>query len=348
MSNLRLEGINTAIIDKSTQFSEILLGILMRASAHGYKIALVDTSNTATKLIQVLENFSLTKEFKQHFKKIHIETFSQTPKGISRGILPLVEFQTISQERMYQELYKFDIVLIDHPTSRFINNPKTLSFFKDKQEETEIIVSLEAQPDQKFSTLFDQIVEQTISTQQSLISNKTINILSPQPFSELYAYGHLIKEFINKENVKYLAFDKGDLFYGEHLFFSAIKHWKKQHRLYGDFDYVATGLPRHTGPTLRNQSTPADRKEVEEGFMLLQTALKKQTPVVISNIDEALKHEILSEEEFYNNIEKANKEVLIPTDLLFNNLKSIAGKTITFSTVKSPQKPIDLKKGINF
>lgn len=342
---LRLSGINTAIIDKDSKFSEVLLGILMRSSSHGLKVALIDTNNTCSKIIQVLENFSLAKEFKQHFKKIHIETFTKTQKGISRGILPLVEFQTITEEMMYRELYKFDIILIDHPTNAFMTHPKTLSLLKEKRDGTEIVISLNEKPGVSNIQLFNQIIEQKISKQQSLVSNKTITLLSNSPYSNLYCYGRLMLEFINKEQVKYIAFDKADLFYGEHLFFTSVKNWKKNHHLYGDFDYVFTGLPRHTGPSLRTESTPADREEVKEALMLLTTALKKQTPVVVDNCDEAIKNDILDENELYNIIKTANKEVLLPTQKLFYGLKPLAGKVISFS---NQNEKIGVKKGIDF
>lgn len=341
---MRNKGLSTLIIDNQKTISEIFLGIILRATAHGLKIALVDTNNSSTKYIQALENFSLSKEFKKKFKKIHIETFSKTPTGISRGILPVVEYQTISADMMYRELYKFDIVLIDHPDSSFLQSSKTLSLLKNKREETEIFISTSTKPFTTIASQVDSIITQEITTQKSLLSNPSISLITPTPWGNLYSYGRMFLEFLKKEQVKYIAFDKADLFYGEHIFFDAIKIWKKHHKLYGEFDYLVTGIPRHTGPQLRTFSTPADKKEASEGLELLKTSLKKQTPVVIDNIDEAIKHELLSKENILDVIKKSSKEVLIPTTLLIEEITPLAGKTITF---KSDTKPA-IKKGIYF
>ncbi len=341
---MRNKGLSTLLIDNQNTISEIFLGIILRATAHGLKIALVDTNNSSSKYIQALENFSLSKEFKKKFKKIHIETFSKTSKGISRGILPVVEYQTISTDMMYRELYKFDIILIDHPDSSFLQSSKTLSLIKNKKEDTEILISAQTKPYTTITTVVDAIITQEVESQKSLLTNKSINILTPSPWGNLYCYGRIFLEFLKKEQVKYIAFDKADLFYGEHIFFDAIKTWKKFHRLYGEFDYLVTGIPRHTGPQLRTYSTPADIKEATEGIELLKTSLKKQTPVIIDNIDEALKHKLFDKKNIVDVVKNSSREVLIPTNLLVEEITPLAGKIITF---KSSSKP-SIKKGIYF
>lgn len=321
-------GVTTIVDYLEKEFSDILLGILIRGSASGLSVAIIDTNATSQKYIQAFENLSLSRIFKKNFNKFHIETFTVKNTYVTKGILPAVEYQTINEEIMYHQLSRFDIIIIDHPSSQFLTNSKTHSLFKHRPPGTEIFMTLSQNSKSPLLKYCDELFYQTTMTHNSLLSSSTISIVNNHPYGDLYCYGRLFKDFIKKQRVKYISFDKGDLFYGEHLFFIALKEWKKTNSAYGELDYLITGIPKYNRALVGDESTEIDQKEVSEGLQLLKTALLKDSFVIVDNIDTPITNNLVDKEVFVEIIKYTQKGVLFASSLLFEKFKPLAKNQI--------------------
>ena len=97
MINLRTYGLNHIYFDENIEdFSNVAVGLIIRALGHGLKIAYIDCSNTASKFTNFLENLSLSNSFIKKFDRFLIDIYRfKSDKIMSKTILPLVEFTNI-------------------------------------------------------------------------------------------------------------------------------------------------------------------------------------------------------------------------------------------------------------
>ena len=356
MIKKRLEGEINLIIDKENfTLQEIALGNIIRVMGHPFKIGVVSQNNEFSKITTFLENLCISNKFTRLYERLHLETFNILDNKIQRGILPEVEFQTIESKKLLNILYTFEFIIFLNPNLDFLNSDTFINFLKEKQDETEIIILSTNQLDSKVKKYIDNIYNVKFKKNQNLVSNKNINLVINSPFSQTFSYGYLIKKFIEKNNVKLVSFEKGDNIYGEFIFFEGIKKFKKDYQYYGEFDYVITGTPRIKENSLRVSNTYLDLKEGSEALMLAKTAIKKQSPVILDNIENGLKYNTINENDFIKIIESPLNEVIIPfryheniTDSIFKISKNI----LEFEKIKKKEEKdkniIRIKKGIDF
>jgi ATP:corrinoid adenosyltransferase len=351
MIKKRLEG-NVQIIYNldNSYLEEIALGVLTRAMGHSYKIALI-TKAPHSKLFTFLENLCISQKFVKQYERLHVETFNLRQTQIQRGILPQVEFQTIPYDKLLSRLYSFDYIIFLNPNEEILHSPKFQDFLVQKQDETEIVILLNERPSNQLKKIADSIYSIKYSKNSALTTNTNTTLILNSAFSELYSYGYLIKKFIEKKNVKLIAFERGDLIYGEVKFFRAIKQFCREYIFYGTFDFVYTGLPRIKGPQLRSTNTIGDLAEAKEGIMLAKTALKKLTPVIIDNIEKLHEYSLTKGEEI-DIFRLTTNEVLVPIknqNEQTKNYRNYAGDILEFIEEKPPEHTRNrLKKGIDF
>lgn len=352
MNLRRAQGLTHLYLDKrDTSFSDIAAGYLIRAAGHGLKIAYVDIQKKGGKIINFLENLSLSHKFVKSFERLHIETFTVESKDkISKGIIPLVEFQTISNDIFWQSLKNFDLIIFEGITFKSIDKFKILSFLRSKNPETEAVFICSRDDE------FDELKVEVDSAQSiiekktnSLVKNKhIISYLGEGRGKSVLSFGYLIRKFIEKHEVKLVYFDKGDMFYGEMKFFTSLKTWKKTSSLYGSFDFVNTGIPRFDGPSARTSQTPLDKQEAKEALMLLKTALKKQTPVVADHLTSAIKDGLLDLKEVVSLLETVDNELIITGSEIPKEIKNLSTSILEVKAVKKLKMDLGRKKGIDF
>ncbi len=351
MFKKRLEGDVQIIYSHEKEYlEEIALGLISRATGHNYKVAFV-TQKPHSRYFTFFENLCISHRFPKFFERLHIETFLLGQQSIQRGILPQVEFQTIPYKSLLNTLYTFDIIIILNPNDLLLDSPKFIDFISQKQDETEIIILMDKTPSTMLKKVSDSLYFFESKKNNALTSNPNVTIVNNSIFSELFSYGYLIKKFIEKSQVKLVAFEKGDQMYGESKFFRALKQFSKEYHFYGSFDYVHTGLPRISGPTFRKENTLADTAEAKEALMLAQTSLRKLTPVVIENIDSISTYNLFTNKEEYSLFRHMVNEAIIP--IKFPNEYTHAylpycGMLLTFMEEKSRNSSSLAKKGIHF
>lgn len=347
----RTTGISQIYFDSTSNYSYISIGYLIRCMGHGLKIAYVDTKKNSSKIINVIENLSLSNKFKKELPKLHIETFTFTQKDkISRGIIPLVEFHTINQSLFWKELKKFDIIIFDNILFEHFTKTQLISFIRNKNNDTEIILTTSDISDfEELAPELDAAYKISQKKTSSLLSNKNIVSLTGDGNGKsVYGFGYLFEQFIKKQDVKLVYFDKGDNFYKEMEIFKALKIWKKENSyLYGNFDFVQTGVPRFDGPSSRLENSDSDKKEAKEALMLLKTSLKKQTPVVADQISRVINSNLLTIKEVLDVLNTVENELIVSGEKMPKEILSISNKKIEIENIKSPKIPGRMK-GIDF
>lgn len=348
----RINGISHLYLDKTNDtYSFFSLGYLIRAMGHGLKIAYVDTQRKSTKIINVFENLSLSYKFTRQFSKLHIETFSFLSKDkISKGIIPLVEFQSLNQELFWKNLKNFELIIFDNIDFKYFDKEKLISFIKNKSQETEIIIT--TQNDSDFEFLIEDVDSAYQLNQKStttLLSNKNIVTLTGEGKGKsVYSFGVLFSSFIKKQDVKLVYFDKGDEFYKEMFFFQSLKIFKKENpHMYGTFDFVQTGNPRFDGPVPRLEVSSEDIKEAKEALMLLKTSLKKQTPVVADQLSKAINSNLLTIKEVIDVLNNVENDLLITGKSMPKEILNLSNKKQEILTRKTPTLE-GFYKGIDF
>lgn len=352
MLGTRTKGLTHAYLDKEIEgFSNIAVGLLIRAIGHNLRIAYIDTQDKATKFNNFLENLSLSYSFTKKFNRLSVDlyTFKQNNK-IMKSLIPQVEFYTIDEKIFYQGLTDYDLIIFDNLKENKVDKFKLLNLINNKGPETELVLIFS--DEKEFNEIKDNADLITVYeyTKRQLFGSKgIINVTGNGKGKSTYGFGYLIRNFINKRDVKLVYFDKGGDFYGEKHFFESLKKWSKENNLYGKFDYVSTGLTRFTEGKFRFENTDLDVKEAKEGLMLLKTSLKKQTPVIAEELNTTIQTGLLTIEEILPVLQNAANETVItgrysPKEILDISTLIIEAKEIKHYSKKGE----GVRKGIDF
>jgi len=351
MLNSRAIGLSHIYLDEEIDgFSNLSVGILVRALGHNLKVAYVDVSNTATKFTNFLENLSLSNQFVKSFDRLYIENYSfKSEDKISKTILPLVEFNTINRKIFRNSLGNYDLVIFDNVTFDKLKEEEIKSILENKNQLTEVVFTLSDKKEyNKIKKHFDIRTTYEYKNNNSLLTNKNIITIGGNGRGKsIYSFGYVIRNFIYKKNIKQIFFDKGDDIYGEFVFFSALKQWSKMNRLYGQFDFVQSVAKRYLGPVFRSEIIDLDRKEAQEAFMLLKTALRKQTPVIADELIDILRDGVLNEDEVIKTLQNIDNELMITGNGFLKTILDISGVVVNVENENESQN-LGMRIGIDF
>jgi ATP:corrinoid adenosyltransferase len=320
---------------KIEDFSNICTGYLIRSIGEGLNIAYIDCLSKAIKLTSFIENLSLSYSFRKNLYRFHADMFSlKDEKKVSKTIIPQVEFSAITYEMFYNSLNNYDIILIDNYDSLKIPSIKINALLKNKNPKTQIVLCTNKKED--FNLIkenFNYKINCEYKENQGLISKKgLINIYGNFDGKSMYALGYLMRSFISKKDVKLIYFDKGDDIYGDAFFFSQLKKWNIENTMYGNFDFVKTGIKRYKFGNFRDDITFFDIKEAKDGLMLLTTALKKQTPVVADELNDMITKGMLDEQEVINILKNIKNELLITGKNSTSKIKDLSNTILEFKS----------------
>lgn len=353
MLDARIKGLTHAYLDEKAEgYSNVAAGLLCRAVGHGLKVAYVDVQNSASKFFNFLENLCISHFFVKKFLRLHIETFSFRNGKIQRGILPLVEFFTIDEKIFWNSLNNFDLIIFDNfEFNEDITKYKLINFINSKSPMSEVVFVFSSKKDFKeVKDNFDLVSEYKYSSNKGLLSKKNIiNLTGEGKGKSTYSFGYVLRNFINKKDVKLVYFDKGGNFYGEKFFFDNLKNWARSNTFYGKFDYVSTGIARFDGQSFRFENIPADFKEAGDGLMLLKTALRKQTPVIAEELNTTIKTGLLNLNDVMNVLEGTQNELLITGRYSPKQIMDLSSTIIEVIEHKHYiKKGFGVRKGIDF
>jgi ATP:corrinoid adenosyltransferase len=313
--------------------SNIAIGNLIRAIGNGKSIAYVNSDKTV-KFNNFLENLSLSYNFKKEFSMFQLDIFNFDKKKITKSLLPQVEFNSIDENFLWSQLTKYDIVIFDNFDLNKFSEFSFINHLNNKNPLQSVVLITKRKKD--FTSLkqyFDEALLVKEKLQKTLLSNKNIISITGSGLGKSsYSFGHLVLNFIKKKDVKLIYFDKGN-FFGEMIFFQALKKWSKQNNLYGSFDFVATGVNRFYGNNYREESINEDRKEAKEALMLLKTAIKKQSPVVADELCTVINKGLLTIQEVCDVLKSVDNELLITGENLQKEIKDLTTIIINIEKV---------------
>lgn len=352
MLGTRTKGLTHAYLDKEIDsFSNLAVGLLIRAIGHNLRVAYIDTQGKATKFNNFLENLSLSYSFTKKFRRLSIDLYTfKAENKIQKSLIPQVEFYTIDEKMFYKGLTGYDLIIFDNIKENKVDKFKILNLINNKESETELVFIFS--DEKEFNEIKDNadlISIYDYKKQQLFGSKGILNLTGDGKGKSTYGFGYLIRSFINKKDVKLIYFDKGGDFYGEKHFFDALKKWSKENNMYGVFDYVSTGLTRFTGEKFRFENTPLDIKEAKEGLMLLKTSLKWQTPVIAEELNTTIKTGLLTLEEVLPILQNATNEMVITGRYSPKELQDISTTIVNVKEIKHYSKSGQgVRKGIDF
>lgn len=314
-------------------FSNICAGVLIRSIGEGLRIAYVDCQNKSTKLTNFIENLSLSHSFAKKLRSFNMDIYTLKSKSaISKTIIPLVEFCNISDEIFWGSFRNYNIVIFDNLDFENLSKIKLISLLNSKNTNMQIVCTTSSKKifDEMKSYFNENIlcnhkVNKTLATKKGII-----NIMGKASGKSLYALGYLVRSFLYKNNVKLIYFDKGDDIYGDAIFFSALKKWSFENRLYGTLDFVKTGIRRFSGSLYRQENTSQDTREAQDALMLLKTSLQKQTPVIADELNSVIERKILSVDEVLPVLKSVKNQVLITGETSAKEILDVCEIVIEF------------------
>ena len=318
---------------KIENFSNICIGYLIRAIGEGLNIAYVDCLAKAGKFSNFIENLSLSYAFRKNLYRFHADLFSlKDDKKVSKTIVPQVEFSAITYDMFWNSLNHYDIILFENYDSKKIPPIKIKGILRNKAPKTQIVLCTNNRKDYDLiKENFNYKISCMYKENKGLVSKRGLtNIYGSSCGKTMYALGYLIKCFIEKKDVKLIYFDKGDDIYGDMHFFSQLKKWNIENTMYGSFDFVKTGSKRYSYGSFREDVNFWDKKEAKDGLMLLNTALKKQTPVVADELNDAIARGLIDEKEAVNILERIKNELLITGKASTKKIEDMSETVIEF------------------
>jgi cob(I)alamin adenosyltransferase len=250
-------------------------------------------------------------------------------------------------------LERFEVVIFDNINFELISKYALISYITSKPENQELILHTTSKEIYKEFEPHAQLVTEYVhktKKEQTLTSKKNLVCITGNGKGKsTWSFGYLFHQYLSKKDVKLIYFDKGGNYYGERIFFQALKKWSKEHPLYGTFDFVATGKERFNGQTFRFENTQDDITEAKAGLELLNTTLKKQTPIVADELNTIVKTGLVKLNEVLKVLENVENELIItgrfaPKEILDKSNIIIETKEIKHYAKKG----LGVKSGIDF
>jgi len=351
MVNFRASAVSHIYLDeKLNGFSNFAIGLMIRAMGHSLRVAYVDVSGKSTKFTNFIENLSLNYSFVKSFSRMHVEMFSfKSYNRISKVIIPLVEFNTIDRKMFFNSLRNYDLVIFDNVDFSILSEEEIKEVVKNRFDLTEMVfVFSKVEFFEKIEPFVDIATKYNYKSNQTLLSNKNIiNLYGDARGKSIYSFGFIIRNFLEKRDVKLIYFDKGDNINGEILFFLALKKWAKTNNFYGSFDFVVNGAKRFIGHEFRNDVSKLDKIEADEALMLLKTSLKTNSIIVADELGRVVSEKILNETEVIDVLKLVKNKLLITGSIKEPDFEKIAGELIEVTDLKKDIN-IGFKKGVDF
>jgi hypothetical protein len=287
----------------STSFA---LGLIAKKLGQNKSVAYIDTNSKNKTIFSFFEQLSLIKEFKKELPNFYMETFlwNVEKDTFSRSILPQLEYQILPNRNYFLKLTKHYDYFIFNSITNDIIDLDFLSIILQSPRQPKIILISNEEPNKKIKKYLTYY--QIKKEQKNSLLTQNITLVQGSPYTESFAQGYIIEEFLKKSTVKFIAFDKGKQRFGEEFFFTALKQSQKKLNK-GDFDFIYTGNPN----PFREEFTNFDYKEAKETVELLKTALKKQSPVVAENAIQTHIHGLIDKKEFLNLLSIVKQELVL-------------------------------------
>lgn len=307
--------------ENSKDFSNIAAGLLTRGLGQGVKVAYIDSNNTAKKLINFIENFSLNFSFVKNLNINSMGIF--VPKNesiVTKTLVPQVEYLNMTKDMFWKDLDSYDLIILDNLNLEIYKKIKIISMLKNKNLKTQIVaITPDKTTFNELKSEFNYNIECQYKKSNSLTKIKGITtVFGNGNGKSIFALGELLRGFLYKADVKLIYFNKAEDYYGDVTFFKHFKKWQIENTFYGTFDYVQTGIK----PNLEDKNLK--KKEANEALMLLKTALKKQSPVIADELLNLIEDKSLEIEKVIEVLTSTKNQVILTGNNLEKNIENLA------------------------
>jgi cob(I)alamin adenosyltransferase len=264
--------------------------------------------------------------------------------------MPLVEFHNIDSKMFWELLKDFDLVLFDNVDIEVLGKFKVINYLQNRDVGQEVVFTVS---NKKF---FDEIKDYfslassyVCKSKKNLMTSNITAVTGNGKGKSTYGFGFLLRNYINKKDVKLIYFDKGGNFYGERNFFDALKIWSLNNNLYGKFDYVATGLQRFDGKRFRFENNEHDLVEAREGLMLLKTALLKKTLVIADELNTVVKTGLVKLDDVKDVLSSVQGDLMMTGRYLEKDISDLSSLVVEVEEIKHyVTQGKGVRKGIDF
>jgi hypothetical protein len=263
----------------NSTFSQINLGIIIKAISSNKKILYIDSKNKSKKIISFFEKLCLNKEFNLNFKMNNFDIYSINKNNINVSILPKVEYSNLPLSKIFSNLKKYDYIIFEELDFEIIPKEIFIEFLKMKNEKTNIIISTNSE--NIYENLIDEFDKKYLffnQSQNSLISNRNVKYKYSKEFeiNYLISLGNLFSNLIdNKNSLFFNFFDNSDYESEKHFLFVLKKIMSSNSNLFSIFEYIYC---------IKNEK---NELEIENTLKLLLTILNKNDKeIIISNFTE--------------------------------------------------------------
>ncbi|MCA9486165.1 cob(I)yrinic acid a,c-diamide adenosyltransferase [Candidatus Woesearchaeota archaeon] len=317
----------------SSELSPLSVGLLLEGASLGLRTAFVSEKKNARKLHQFLENISLNQKFVHSLPRMRIDlyTFLDETK-LSQSIIPQVEFSNLDVSFFWRQLDTYELVIFDHCSLQTIKKIPLLAFLRRRSPRTEFVFLSSNEKEQDIlSSEFQLTSEIVYKKQGNPFKQQSLSaIIGNGRGKSSYAFGRLILSFIEKKSPKLIYFDKADPLYPERDFFIALKRWSSENALYGNFDFAVTGSSRYDRMrgAYREGTSEQDIREAKAAMQLLETALRKRTPVVADELLDALERKLLDKKNVNSVLAKVKDECIMTGQHVDKDLAALCSEII--------------------
>lgn len=307
-------------------FSSLGAGLLATGLGQGAKIAYINSNPNAKKLTNFIENLNLNYTFVRNLNIKSMGIFVvKNEKIITKTLLPEVEYLNMTKEMFWKDLENFDLIIFDNFDLENYEKIKVISLLNNKNPKTQIIaITPNKNTFKEIKNNFNNSIICKNKKNNGLTKiNGITTIYGKGEGKSIFAYGELLRGFLYKADVKLIYFNKIHDYYGDINFFKALKKWQTENSFYGTLDYVQTG-------TKINDDKDTKIKEAKEALMLLQTSLKKQSPVIADEILNLINSNILNNNEIIDILNNTKNQIILTGEEITTQIMNISENLLEF------------------
>ena len=218
------------------EFSNLSLGIIIKALSNNKKVGFVDCRNKISNLNSFFENLVLSK----NFENLKIDFFKFRKENILKSIVSNVEYTTLLKKEFFQSLNDYDYVIFENFSYENFSKEDFINFLENKNEELFVILNSSIKDTLKDLMKFIQKSYLTFS-QRKIMSSQSkdleYNFSQYDEILYLCSLGNFLRKMIKKEECYYFCLDKNKNS-AQMEFLLKLKKFSKESLLYKEINFT--------------------------------------------------------------------------------------------------------------
>lgn len=327
LKNIRKKGLTHIYFDeKINKYSNFALGFLARSLGHNLKIAYFNSKKECFNLFLFFEKNNL--EFQKNIEFFNFDSYNTN----------------------YFKENKFDLIIIDN--CNFWKFPKRniLKLLENKNSNTEIIFICDT--GFHFDSIkdnFDFVISYKIK-ENDFLKNKNLSLVySNKKCGSIYCFGEVFKKIINKKQVKLIAFNKGEIIYGEKIFFKKVINILDNQKSKINLKILYFGKNKIKNGKFENKIEDIDFVETKKAIKEIED-FSEEKNLILDELTSSLKNNLINENQIIKTLNsKKNQNILCSGLRPSINLEKIFYNIIQINCQKyNVEKEPILREGIDF